>query len=623
VQRDSHKSSPEPESLWTSIRYAIRVVWSSCRGYALTIVFCALLGSLLAPVTVLVLGVLVTEINEVLTTGAKAPTSLDWWIVLVVSATFVALLVANIERYTRMRLKDVVDIHMENKVMRHAGMLDAAAFDDCETQDIIARVDHTPGMAVVNLFDGAVNVAATVVQLFTLGAVLFWVEPWLTFGLVAAIGPFFLAAYWASRVRHHYVRIKTSKRRWSRYYKRILTHRDWSKIIKLLSLSSLMNDRRESRVKELFADQQHVGRLELLLNTMASCVILTAIGGALLFASRRAIAGELNLGTFSAFWMAAWKFRLAAGKLGTSVNGIFNARLTLANLQEFFAVKPTLVDTGTLTPAIRGGIEFRNVSFRYSPNSPLVLANVSLTIAPGEVVALVGPNGAGKSTVAQLISRLYQPTSGGIFVDGIAVDDISLEHYYRSIAFVLQNPARFEATAAENIAFGDWTTLNNNPDRIRDVARTAGADEVINALPRGYDTFLGRVFGEHDLSGGQWKRIALAQALASEPRIVILDEPAANLDIKSESLIHAQLQKQIENRTTLLISHHFSTVQMADRIVVLVDGQVVEEGNHDDLLSKGGVYAAMYEAHCNLLGSDVAANVNHVAKDYQNDRHAA
>ena len=623
MQRDSHKSSPEPEPFWKSIRYGVGIVWSSCRGYALTMVVCALLGSLLAPVTVVVLGVLVAEINEVLTTGATAPTSLDWWIVLVVATTFVALLVANIARYTRTRLKNVVDVHMENEVMRHAATLDTAAFDNSETQDIIDRVDHTPGLAVVNLFDGAVNVVATAVQLLTLGAVLFWVEPWLTLALVAAIGPFFLASYWTSRIRHHYVRIKTTKRRWSRYYKRMLTHRDWSKIIKLLSLSSLMNDRRESRVKELIADQQHIGRLELLLNTMASCVILAVIGGALLFASRRAIAGELNVGTFSAFWMAAWKFRLAAGKLGMSVNGIFNARLTLVNLHEFFALKPKIVDTGTLTPTIRGGIEFRNVSFRYSPNSPRVLANVSLTIAPGEVVALVGPNGAGKSTVAKLISRLYQPTTGGIFVDGIAVDEISLEHYYRSIAFVLQNPACFEATAAENIAFGDWTTLNNNPERIRDVARTAGADEVINALPRGYDTFLGRIFGEHDLSGGQWKRIALAQALASEPQIVILDEPAANLDIKSESLIHAQLQKKIENRTTLLISHHFSTVQMADRIVVLVDGQVVEEGNHDDLVSRGGVYAAMYATHCNLLVSDVAANVNHVAKDYQNDRHAA
>jgi ATP-binding cassette, subfamily B, bacterial len=311
---------------------------------------------------------------------------------------------------------------------------------------------------------------------------------------------------------------------------------------------------------------------------------------------------------FTAFWMAAWRFRDSAGKVGGSLSSILDARLAIANLQEFFALHPRMMTAGTLTPPLRGAVSLRNVSFRYTDQSVPVLEDITLDLRPGEIVALVGPNGAGKSTLAKLIARLYAPTDGDILIDGTPLEAIRLDHYYRHLALVPQTPPRFEATAGENIAFGNWDELQQAPDRIRQIAAIAGADRLIQQLPDGLDTMLGRMFGDHDLSGGQWKKLSLARALAGDPRIVILDEPAANLDIQTERLMHQQLKQVLAGRTTILISHHFSSVLMADRIVVLVDGRLVEQGTHAELQAAGGVYASMCQTHRELTHEPSESN---------------
>ncbi|HSG69052.1 MAG TPA: ABC transporter ATP-binding protein, partial [Planctomycetaceae bacterium] len=187
-------------------------------------------------------------------------------------------------------------------------------------------------------------------------------------------------------------------------------------------------------------------------------------------------------------------------------------------------------------------------------------------------------------------------------IDGVPIGEIRNDHYYRHVALVQQAAPMFEATAGENIALGDWENLKDRPDRIREIARIAGVDELIDQLPEGLDTMLGRMFGEYDLSGGQWKKISLARALAGNRPIVILDEPAANLDIQTESLIHQQLKQILQGRTAILISHHFSSVMMADRIIVLVDGRIAEQGTHRELQEAGGVYASMCRTHREMLG---------------------
>jgi ATP-binding cassette subfamily B protein len=221
-------------------------------------------------------------------------------------------------------------------------------------------------------------------------------------------------------------------------------------------------------------------------------------------------------------------------------------------------------------------------------------------------VALVGENGAGKSTVAKLISRLYDPDRGRILFDGIDLRAWDLDHLYHQISCVFQNYGRYEATVAENIAFGDWGAMLGDRARIEAVARLANVDDMVRAMPQGYDTLIGRMFGDYDLSGGQWQRLAVARAFARDAALLILDEPTSNLDARAEYDVFSRFRELAHGRTTVLISHRFSTVRMADRILVLAAGRIVESGTHKALIARGGHYASLYELHRRQLDTHTA-----------------
>ena len=620
LSRSEKQSPTSPDSLWQTIRYGAGILWSAGRGNCIAMATGSLIAALLAPITIIVLAMTVSEISAIVSGDSVGSSTLTFWIAMVTGAAFLGTVVGGFQRYASERLKDSLSLKMQREVLQHAASLDASVLDDRTSQDILDRARKDPGKTVLNLLDGIIGSISGSIQLLSLAGVLIWVEPWWSLSLVAAVVPFLASAYCISRVRHERNRIKTVRRRWTRYYSKILTHRETASAIKIMSLAPLMLERHDAHMQDLIDDNQRIGRMEMGLNLATSLLLLAALSGALWYAAQRAATGALEIGAFSAFWMAAWKFRGAASNVGGSVSRIQGARLAIGNLKEFFALRPRMKEVGTQTPEIQGKIELQNVSFRYTKDAPPVLEDVSLTIRPGEIVALVGPNGAGKSTLAKLIARLYEPTSGQFLVDGIPANDISLKHYHESVSLVFQNPSRYEATAGENIAFGNWSALKDNPDEIRRVARIAGLDQVIDKLPEGYDTVLGRMFGEWDLSGGQWKKIAIAQALASDPQIVILDEPAANLDFETENLLHDQLRTLLKDRTTVLISHRFSTVRMADRIIVLVNGRITEQGTHAELQRQGGVYSAMCESHQQDLGGEVAVENR---EDFPRDNQAA
>jgi ATP-binding cassette subfamily B protein len=242
-------------------------------------------------------------------------------------------------------------------------------------------------------------------------------------------------------------------------------------------------------------------------------------------------------------------------------------------------------------------IHFARVTFAYPGAARPVLDEIDLILQPGERVALVGENGAGKTTLAKLLLGLYQPTAGRILIDGVDLADLDLEWWRRRAAAVFQDYVKYELTVGENIGFGDVSRLNDTP-AIRTAAARSGADAVVTELPLGYQTMLGKAYDEagHDLSIGQWQKLAIARAYLRDAAVLVLDEPTAALDARAEVEVYRRFRDMAEGKTVLLISHRLGSARLADRIIVLEHGRIVEEGSHAELVARGGRYATMYTA---------------------------
>ncbi len=589
--------------LAASGRWSIALAWSINAQLVVGVAVNAIIGGLLPAGLALTARGLINAATTAVAAETSELTPLLPWLALGLLVTLLGALTRQTEGFLERRLRDELTFRVTSDILEHAATLDLACFEDPRFQDTLQRARQGTADNIFRFFSDLLRATNMTLQTLSLMGILIVIEPIVIPILLGFAVPYLLFQWRLARRHYNLEYSRTAKRRWTGYFLSKLTTRAAVGEVKLLRLAPLLLRHFRELMSEFLTQDRAIHKRSFWGGTAFGVVATLALYATFAHVAVRALAGELTLGDLAIFGGATTGLRNALDSVILSIRSALQQTLFISNLLEFLRVEPRIRDGGSAAPAaFRGEIELENVCFAYAGTETPVLKNVSLNIQPGETLAVVGENGAGKSTLVKLLARLYDPTQGRILIDGIDSRELPLAALHRQIAFVFQGFSRYEATAAENIAYGDWERLLERPEEVAAIAERAGISALLRELPRGLDTLLGRSFGERDLSGGQWQQIAIARAFARRAAILILDEPTSNLDARSEYNLFMRFRELAEGRTTILISHRFSTVAMADRIAVLDAGEIVEYGTHRELLEKNGSYAALYRLQQRQLG---------------------
>jgi ATP-binding cassette subfamily B protein len=390
---------------------------------------------------------------------------------------------------------------------------------------------------------------------------------------------------------------QTPDRRRLDYLRLLGASKESAKELRLFALSDFLSGEYARISRRIYEQDVSLARRRLWAGAALSLVSTAGYYGAYAYVIYRTVTGELTWGSLQFLAGAIAGASSNIQNVFSTFSSIADQALFLTDLIEFLQVGPKIRSKPDALPAprpIRSGFVFEGVSFSYPRSRRRILDRLDFRLEPGESVALIGENGEGKTTLVKLLTRLYDPTAGRILLDGIDLRDYSVEDLHSQIGVIFQDFMRYEMTARENIAVGRIDLVEDAA--VYEAAHKSMADAVVGKLPKGYEQLLGLRFeGGVDLSGGEWQKMALARAYFRDAQVVILDEPTASLDARSEYEVFERFAELTADKTALLISHRFSTVRMANRIVVLESGRVAEQGSHEKLLSQGGRYAAMFE----------------------------
>ena len=521
-----------------------------------------------------------------------------WWLVAAefALAVFSSILSRSID-YLDSLLADKYTRHVSIQVMKHASELDLIAYEDPVFYDRLdrARVQATDRLGMIQSIGRLVQQVITTISL-SVSIMLF--SPWLLLLLIAGVIPAFLGESHFAFLGYAKNFRQTPIRRELDYLRLLGGSREAAKELKLFGLSKFLTDRFTRLSDEIYVENVSLARRRLVAGSFFSVIGTIGYYSAYVYVIWRTVQGALSIGTLTFLAGAIMQASSNIQQIFSTVSSIADQALFLTDLLAFFDMQPTIRSKPDALPAprpIRRGFEFRDVSFRYPGSPRLILNRLNFHLHPAERVALIGENGQGKTTIVKLITRLYDPSEGQVLLDGIDLREYSLEDLYKEIGVIFQDFMRYEMRAAENIAVGRIEHVENR-ESLRIAAQKSLADQVIGKLPGQYDQMLGRRFdGGVDLSGGEWQKVALARAYLREAQVLILDEPTAALDARSEFEVFKRFAELTTGKMALFISHRFSTVRMADRIVVLEQGRIAEEGSHDQLASRGGRYAEMFE----------------------------
>jgi ATP-binding cassette subfamily B protein len=575
----------------------LRFVWESGRMVVVLGLVSRVIASLLPPALFWVSKLIIDTIYRILTAHQPIGRRL-WWLVAAEFAIAVAGgVLGRFIDYLDALLAGRYTNHVSVRVMEHAASLDLMAYEDPTFYDRLerARVQATDRLYMIQAIGRLIQQVITTI---TLSVSIMVFSPWLLLLLVVGVIPAFVGETHFAFLGYAKNFLQTPIRRQLDYLRILGGSKEAAKELKLFGLKDFLTTRFKGLSNQVYEEDIALARRKVVAGGVLSAIGTAGYYTAYVFAVWRTVTGVFSFGTLS---LLANAIREASSNLQqtfSTLSTIADQALFLTDLVAFFEMRPTIQSRTNALPAprpIRLGFEFRNVSFRYPGGSRLVLNGLNFHLRPGERIALIGENGEGKTTIVKLLTRLYDPAEGQVLLDGVDLREYDLEDLYREIGVIFQDFMRYEMTARENIAVGRIEQIDDL-QLLQQSAQKSMADEVVGKLRSGYEQMLGRRFdGGVDLSGGEWQKIALARAYLRDAQVLILDEPTSALDARSEYEVFQRFAELTAGKMALFISHRFSTVRMADRIVVLENGRIAEEGSHDALTHLGGRYAEMFE----------------------------
>lgn len=598
--------TPSPPKLRHKIQQSLRLglalklVWQSSPVWTSARLVLLIAQSILPLLSLYLMKVIIDAVTTGIATPDKGTTFKQ--IALLIALTGIVALANNlcssIAELVNTAQTQLVTDYMYGIVHAKAIEVDLEFYENSQYQDTLQRAQQEAYFRPSSILNNLLQVGQNGISLIGITGLLFWFDWTLAAVLfIATVPGVFVRLKYAGEM-YRWQRQRTSTERKSQYLHLMLTHSLYAKEVRLFNLGILFSRRFRQLRQQLYRESLQIATKRSLQSLVTQVSATLAVYGSYAFIAYQTLQGTFTVGTLVMYYQAFQRGQDALRGVLNSLAGLYEDNLFLFNLQEFLESKPKVIEPSHPTPIPKlkqKGIQFHHVSFQYPSSNRKGLEDISLTIQPGEVVALVGENGAGKTTLIKLLCRLYDPTAGTITFEGVDLKDLATADLRRQISIVFQDYAKYHLTANENIWLGN-IDLPPNDEHIEKAARKAGADDVIKSLPKGYETLLGNWFEDgEELSIGQWQKIALARAFLRDAQIIVLDEPTSALDPKAEAQVFEKFRQLLQGQSAILISHRLSTIKMADRIYLLEHGTITESGTHDELIQLGGTYAHLFE----------------------------
>ena len=620
VRMKRTKSDDDRPRSWrerlAALRYLpalFRLVWATSRSYTVAMIALRLLRAFVPVAALWAAKLIIDAVVELARTPGASLTPL-WRVVALELAIVVAgEILARASSLVESLLGDLFSNHISVRLMRHAATLDLAQFEDPVFYDHLERARRqTTGR--IGLIAMLLAMGQDLLTLLSLGAALVVHNPWLLLLLAVAIIPSFVGETHFASLSYSLLFRWTPERRELDYLRFVGASDKTAKEVQMFGLAGWLSDRYAALAQRYYDENKRLSVRKGVVSALLSVVGTLGYYGAYVTILVRAVAGAISLGTLTFLAAAFGRSRDLIQRLLLSASDIYEQSLYLRDLFVFFEMVPTISSrpgAARVPVPIRKGFVFEDVGFRYPGSERWAIRHVNLAIVPGERVALVGENGAGKTTITKLLARLYDPSEGRILLDGIDLREYDLASVREAIGVIFQDFVRYDMRFDENVGVGEIQGVTpyleqardapqagpgTPPAALVDAAERSLASTLLPRFSEGYRQMLGRRFENGvDLSGGEWQKIALARAYMRSAQLLILDEPTAALDARAEYEVFVRFNELMAGRMAVVISHRFSTVRMADRIIVLGAGHVIEEGTHDALAASGGLYAELFE----------------------------